>query len=118
MYAQSKKFNLAKEFLIRADSLKPKDLNINLNLGNVFHETGDFDNAIKYFENLINIKQDFTLAYFNKGIVLNKLKKYQNANECFMKVIEIEPKNLTSHNIIAANLIELNQQNRAILYLK
>ena len=60
---------------MRADSLKPKDLNINLNLGNVFHETGDFDNALKYFENLINIKQEFTLAYFNKGIVLNKLKK-------------------------------------------
>ena len=118
LYAQSKKFSLAKEFLMRADSLKPKDLNINLNLGNVFHETGDFDNAIKYFENLINIKQDFTLAYFNKGIVLNKLKKYQNANECFMKVIEIEPKNLTSHNIIALNFIELNQKNRAMLYLK
>ena len=47
LYAQSKKFNLAKKFLMRADSLKPKDLSINLNLGNIFHETGDFDNALK-----------------------------------------------------------------------
>ena len=36
LYAQSKRFRQAKELFLKADSIKPKDLNINLNLGNIF----------------------------------------------------------------------------------
>ena len=50
-----------------------------------FFETGDLENALKYFENLIKSNSNFSLAYFNKGLVLNSLKKYKNANECFKR---------------------------------
>ena len=42
LYAQSKKFNQAKGLFLKADNIKPQDPNINLNLGNIYFETGDF----------------------------------------------------------------------------
>ena len=51
LFAQIKKFKLAKELLLKANNLKPEDPNINLNLGNLYFETGDFENSLKYFEN-------------------------------------------------------------------
>ena len=118
LYAQIKKFSLAKEFLIKADKLKPRDPNITINLGNLYFESGDLKNALKYFENITENNKNLALGYFNKGLVLNSLRQYQNANECFKKVIEIEPNNLASYNIIAKNLIELGLNNEAISYLK
>ncbi|MBD1154116.1 methyltransferase domain-containing protein [Pelagibacterales bacterium SAG-MED23] len=118
LFAQTKKFSKAKGLLLKAYNLKPKDPNININLANLFFEIGDFENALKYFENIINEDKNFALAYFNKGLVLNNLKRYNKANECFKKVIEIEPKNLASFNIIARNLIELGQKNEAFAYLE
>ena len=53
LYAQSRKFRLAKELFLKADNIKPKDPNINLNLGNIFFETGDNEKALKHFDNLI-----------------------------------------------------------------
>ena len=41
LFAQVKKFSLAKELLLKASNLKPKDPNININLGNLFFETGE-----------------------------------------------------------------------------
>ncbi len=118
LFAQVKKFSLAKELLLKASNLKPTDPNININLGNLFFETGDLKNALKYFETLTKNNKNFALAFFNKGLVLNNLKNYQKANDCFKKVIEIEPYNLASYNIIARNLIELGDKIKAIFYLK
>ena len=118
LFAQIKKFNLAKELLLKANNLKPEDPNINLNLGNLYFETGDFENSLKFFENLIKNNANFALAHFNKGLALNNLKKYLDANACFKKVIEIEPKNTVPYNIIARNLIELGQFNEGIFYLR
>ena len=118
LYAQLKKFDKAKDLFFKANNIKPQDPNINLNLGNIFFETGDYEKALKYFENLTKINSNFALAYYNKGIVLNNLKKYKDANECFKKVIELEPKNLACFNIIAKNLIELSQYDEAIFYLR
>ena len=64
LYAQSKKFNLAKEMFLKANNIKPQDPNINLNLGNIFFETGDFEKAISFFENLTRINSNFALAHF------------------------------------------------------
>ena len=50
LYAQLKKFDKAKDLFFKANNIKPQDPNINLNLGNIFFETGDFEKALKYFE--------------------------------------------------------------------
>lgn len=51
----------------------------------------DFDNAFKYISKAIDIKPDFTNAWFNKSILLQRLAKYEDALKCYDKVIELKP---------------------------
>ena len=75
--------------MLKADELNPNNLNINLNIGSLFFSAGEIDLALKYFDKVIKIKPDYVLAHFNKGIILNSQRKYQDAITCFEKIIEI-----------------------------
>ena len=48
------------------------------------------DEAISCFNQAIELKPDYAVAYNNKGMILNDLKKYKEAVSCFNKAIELD----------------------------
>ena len=114
LYAQLKKFDLAKSLLFKADKLIPNNYEINLNIGNVFFETGEFQNALQYFEKVTQLKPNLLSAIFNKGIALNNLNKTHEAIRCFEKVLEIKPQNIITLNILAQLFLQEQEYEKAI----
>ena len=114
LYAQSKKFHLAKPLLFEADKLIPNNYEINLNLGNLFFEIGEFDTALPYYNKVLELKPNLLSALFNKGIILNNFNKNQDAINCFEKVLEIKPQNIITLNILAQLFLRVYKYEKAI----
>ena len=49
---------------------------------------GNFEEAIKYFDKALQIDSNFYEVWFNKGLTLTNLKKYDSAIECYDKSIK------------------------------
>ena len=41
-----------------------------VNLGNVYREIGEFDKSLMYYDNVLNIQEDFYEAIYNKAVLL------------------------------------------------
>ena len=53
---------------------------------------GKAEEAIAYYDIVLKIQKDFYEAYLGKGIALACLHKYDEAEECYDRVIELSPK--------------------------
>jgi tetratricopeptide (TPR) repeat protein len=60
------------------------------------------DKSIEIYDEGIKQFPDFYQLYFNKGISLYSVKKYEEGMLCFQKSIKLNPKHPGSHNAIAA----------------
>ena len=47
--AQSKKFSISKQLLLKATQIQPNNMHVHNNLGNVLKELGEYQKAIKLF---------------------------------------------------------------------
>jgi tetratricopeptide (TPR) repeat protein len=59
------------------------------------------DRSIEIYDEGIRQFPDYYQLYFNKGVTLSSVKKYDDAVLCFQKAIKINPKHASSHNAIA-----------------
>ncbi len=75
------------------DSIKANDLLVE---GKKLDDEGKHEEAVASFDKAIEIKTEFTRAWYNKGDTLQKLERYDDALACYDKVIEIDPKNDSS----------------------
>lgn len=69
--------------------------------GNAYDESGKAYKAIEMFDKGIAMFPDFFLLYFNKGVSLSSLKKYDEAVLCFQKSMQYNPSHASSQNAIA-----------------
>ena len=69
--------------------------------GNAYDESGKTKKAIEIFDEGIAMFPDFFLLYFNKGVSLTSIKKYDEAVLCFQKSMIYNPSHSSSHNAIA-----------------
>ena len=76
-----------------------------------------YDEAIQYFDKVLEIDPKNVDALNNKGVSLGNLHKYDEAIQYFDKVLEIDPKNVDALNNKAAALIKLAKYDEAIQYL-
>ena len=60
-------------------------------LGHLYYNSSDYNKAIESLDKAIEIKPDYAGAWYNKGIVLGKLKHPDEALKAFDKAIEITP---------------------------
>ena len=65
-----------------------------------------FEDSIDYYNLSIEIQNDYSDAYFGKGIALACLHKYDQAEACYNKALELSPENSEIY------------PNKAIIYLK
>jgi tetratricopeptide (TPR) repeat protein len=61
------------------------------NKGNVLEKLGKHEEAMRSYDNAVEIQPEYYNAWNNKGNVLHKLGNYEEAIKCFDNVIEIKP---------------------------
>ena len=61
------------------------------NRGNAYTAKGEYDLAIKDFEQAIKLNGDFTKAFNNRGVVYRKKGEFDRAIEDFNQAIKLDP---------------------------
>ena len=62
------------------------------------YSLGQFENAIKYFDRVIELDPSNQIAVLDKGNVLFRLKKYNEASECYDKALSISDQHSTDYS--------------------
>ncbi len=77
--------------------------------GNNLDDLKKTDKSVEIYDQGIKQFPDYYQLYFNKGITLASVKKYDEAMLCFQKSVSLNPKHAGSHNIIARILNNTNR---------
>ena len=67
-------------------------------LGNTYDDNGEYDKAIKAFQEAIKLNSNNSVTYYNMGIAYYNKEEYDNAIESYKKAIEINPKYDSAYN--------------------
>jgi tetratricopeptide (TPR) repeat protein len=69
--------------------------------GSAYDCLKETDKSIKIYDEGLKQFPDYYQLYFNKGITLFNVKKYDDALLCFQKSVKLNPEHASSHNMIA-----------------
>ncbi|KAK2712793.1 hypothetical protein QYM36_011474 [Artemia franciscana] len=107
LYGEEGKTTAAKEmfhealvFFNKAIRLYPFDSKYYANRSLVYIKLSEFDLAIRDAEKALSLNENSLKGHFRKGQALVGLKKYDEAERCFMKILEIDPKSEEAHEEI------------------
>jgi len=84
-----------------------------LNLGNIYQELHQQE-AIAYFEKVIEIAPDFAQGYFNYGIALKTSGRFTEAIAAYQKAIFLEPDYAEAHQNLGVVLMKVGYFPEAI----
>ena len=82
----AKKYNEAKDYMIKALKIEPNNFEANLNLGVIYRLLENYDNAIKYYEEAIKINNKSDIAYINKAEAAAKNNADRNLIEGLLNI--------------------------------
>lgn len=91
----------------------PKDHEIHNNLGSVYLELGNFDNAITEYRKAINLNPNYCMARNNLGLALYKKGDLQAAMKEFYITREINPKDVQCITLLGVLSKKLKNPDRA-----
>lgn len=77
------------------------DIDRLLKLGIKSHEEGKNKIAIQYYDSILAKNPNDTIALYNKGIACLNTNKKKDAEDCFQKVLKINPNHYNSLNEIS-----------------
>lgn len=83
---------------------------------NQVDQNQNYDEALKSFDQAIELNPKNVPARSNKGFVLNYLERLEEAAICYDKVIELAPDSYLSWNAKGANLMHMEKYLEAIQY--
>jgi tetratricopeptide (TPR) repeat protein/TolB-like protein len=91
--------------LSRTSCEKAASLNMRLSeaqvcLGRVFHEKGDYELAAEYFQRAIDYSPTNDDAYRAKGLALEKLRRFDEAEKTYQQAIDGRPQYWAGHSWI------------------
>ncbi|MDX2248499.1 MAG: tetratricopeptide repeat protein [Bacteroidia bacterium] len=69
----------------------PYSAEVWLNLANLYRKTGNYEKALEACDFATIVKEDFTLAWFNRGQILADLGKFTQALQSFLQADSISP---------------------------
>lgn len=92
------------------------DINGLLQKGLELNNASKYDEAIPYFDQVLEIEPNNTKALILKGAMLGQLNQSQKAISYFDKVLEIDPKNVAALSNKAAALVKLGKIKESIRY--
>jgi O-antigen ligase/Tfp pilus assembly protein PilF len=80
---------------IQRDPLNPV---LRLNVGGIYYAAKNYDQAIRFFSDAINLKPDYVVAYYNLAIALRDKGDLQNASQVAQQAITILGKDSKTSN--------------------
>lgn len=95
-----------KRYLSIACSYTDASAEVNYYFGKVLNELGQFDEAIKFLEKVIDIAGGFFEVFFELGVANANLKNYLNAEKYFQKALFFQP----SHVEALFNLAKVHHE--------
>ena len=108
----------AKKANQKALTIKPKDPEIYLCLGNNFNQLGDLEDAELSYKKAIAIKPDYVQAHYNLGFILKNTKRFDEAVSIYQKLIELNPNFAQAYYNLSLTFKELGQLEKAIFNFK
>lgn len=101
---KEKSLELAIDYFIKAQLIKPGDVMVNMLLGKSYQELGDNVNATKYFEKAVNLEPEDVLLKANLGRLYFEQRDFKKSIEIFNKIILAYPDNLKARSYLGAAL--------------
>ena len=98
------------DYLTKCLEKNPRHFEAHYNLGNVYSDLGNLDLAKVHYEISTQIEPDYPNGFYNLGLVLISMKKYQDAIPCINKYVELAP--VSEHNIANELIKTLNSITR------
>jgi len=84
------------------------------NLGISYIDLGQYQQAIKYFQDSSRSKPDFVAAWCNLGVAYQKLDRHQEAIGYFQEALRIKPDDAESQNNLGVSYQKLGRHQEAI----
>src|SRR6478672_5996579 len=78
-------------------------------LGQNAHAHGDFERAISYYEEAVNLRPEFPEAQFQLGNALVSLQRFDQAETAYRKAIELRPAWASPRSALGLLLVRLNR---------
>lgn len=75
--------------------------------GIAYHDSGDYENAIKEYQKALKIEPNSSLAYYEMAFSYFSNKDYENAEQYSRKSIEIDDQNLLPSYVTLANSLDM-----------
>lgn len=71
---------------------------LSYNLGNVYYALGEIDSAFNEWQSIDNVSvDDLTIrTFFNTGVLLFELSRYEEAYKIFRKILELDSSNINA----------------------
>lgn len=69
----------------------PNSFEAHNNIGLVYLQNNDFNNAIQYFNKALSINPHYAVGYFNRGLAFSKMRKNLLAANDYEKYLELKP---------------------------
>ena len=95
------------------DSNKNLLLEETYNLAIKNHQEGRLDVAQEFYNQVLKINPDHSVAHNNLGVIFDNLGKYQKAKECYEKAIEINSNYVDAHYNLGVIFYTLGNYNKA-----
>lgn len=96
--------------LNQAIALDPNNPQQYIDLGGVYYQLGQYDNAIRQFQIAINLKQDYANAYYNLGHALEEKGEYAQALSAYNVVKQLVSDNEENTKKINEDIENLNKR--------
>ena len=94
---QAGKVNEAQKIYLELLKNSPSDHKINFLTGTSYLQLKNYEKAITYLDNSINISPEFPHSYNSKGIVFSEMKFFEEAIRNYDKAILLKPDFLEAH---------------------
>lgn len=94
---QKKNYDLAIELIKHAISLNDKVAAYHNNLANVYKDTEKTMDAIKFYNNALNLDPDYFGSLHNLGILNSKIQNFEEALSLYSRAIKINPNHIETY---------------------
>ncbi len=89
--AKEEKWAEALDWYVKAEAIEPQAEGVHANIGGAHVALGNYEEAEKAFDRALEVNPDSIEALHNKAVLLAMKKKYQEALEINLKVLDLSP---------------------------
>ena len=96
--------------------IEPNHAAAHINLGTVFYNRGDFNEAEFHYRKAVEVDSRYALAYFDLGNVLDETGRLEEAVKAYKAAILLAPTYADAHYNLALAFEKLKQPRKALLH--